>query len=200
MSLERAKQILELEANAIRNIPLDENLERAINLILQCRGKVVTSGMGKAGLIAQKMASTFSSTGTPAVFLHPGEAQHGDLGMLSREDVLIILSNSGRTREAIELVHLTESMLGERLPIIVMTSHPESVLKESADVMLHMGNIEEACPLGMAPTTSTSVMMALGDVLAILVMEKKGFTKEEFSRRHHGGYLGQRSRNEQEEK
>lgn len=200
MSLQRAKEILELEAKAIRNIPLDENLERAVNLILQCRGKVVTSGMGKAGLIAQKMASTFSSTGTPAVFLHPGEAQHGDLGMLSKEDVLIILSNSGRTREAIELVHLTESMLGERLPIIVMTSHPESVLNKAADVMLHMGQFEEACPLGMAPTTSTTVMLALGDVLAILVMEQKGFSKEDFARRHHGGYLGQRSRNEQEEK
>ena len=193
----RAKQVLQLESQALLNIPVDEGMATAVDLIVNCKGKVVTSGMGKAGIIAQKMASTFSSTGTPAVFLHPGEAQHGDLGMLAKDDVLIILSNSGRTREAVELVHLTENMLGHKVPIIVITSHPESALKENADVMLHMGEIEEACPLGMAPTTSTTVMLAIGDVLAVLVMETKGITKADFSKRHHGGYLGQRSRNDE---
>lgn len=193
----RAKQVLQIESQALLNIPVDEGMATAVDLIVNCKGKVVTSGMGKAGIIAQKMASTFSSTGTPAVFLHPGEAQHGDLGMLAKDDVLIILSNSGRTREAVELVHLAESMLGERVPIIVITSHPESALKDSADVTLHMGEIEEACPLGMAPTTSTTVMLAIGDVLAVLVMETKGITKADFSKRHHGGYLGQRSRDDE---
>lgn len=195
--INRAKEILKQESQALLNIPVDEQLEKAVNFILHCKGKVVTSGMGKAGLIAQKMASTFSSTGTPAVFLHPGEAQHGDLGMLSKDDVLIILSNSGKTREAIELVHLAERMLGEKLPIVVITSQTDSPLIQSADVTLHMGNFEEACPLQMAPTTSTTVMLALGDVLAILVMEAKNFTKEEFSKRHHGGYLGQKARGDE---
>lgn len=197
--LARAKQVLELEANAIRNIPLDEGLVTAVNLILQCKGKVVTSGMGKAGIIAQKIAATLSSTGTPAVFLHPGEAQHGDLGMLGIDDVLIVLTNSGRTREIIELVHLAERMLGQRLPIIAITSHPETELKTIVDVLLYMGSFTEACPLQMAPTTSTTVMLALGDVLSVLVMEAKQFTKDDFAKRHHGGYLGQLNRNDEQQ-
>ncbi len=197
--LARAKQVLELEAQAVRNIPLNEGLVNAVELILACKGKVVTSGMGKAGIIAQKIASTLSSTGTPAVFLHPGEAQHGDLGMLGKDDVLLVLTNSGRTREILELVELAERMLGQKLPIIAITSHPESELKQTVDVLLHMGQIEEACPLHMAPTTSTTVMLALGDVLSVLVMETKGFTQEDFAKRHHGGYLGQQTRNKNEE-
>jgi arabinose-5-phosphate isomerase len=193
-TLERARQILLLESEAVKNIPVDESIVRAVDLLLACKGKVVTSGMGKAGLIAQKISSTFSSTGTPSVFLHPGEAQHGDLGMLGKDDVLLVLTNSGRTREIVELVTLAERMLGARLPIIAITSHPESVLKESADVLLYLGSFEEACSLGMAPTTSTTTMLALGDVLCMLVMEEKGITKEDFSRRHHGGYLGEQAR------
>lgn len=192
--LARAQQVLDIEAQAVRNIPLDAGLVKAVQLILNCKGKVVTSGMGKAGLIAQKIASTMSSTGTSAVFLHPGEAQHGDLGMLGKDDVLIVLTNSGRTREIVELVDLAEHMLGHKLPIIAITSHPESELKQTVDVLLYMGQFEEACPLHMAPTTSTTVMLALGDVLSILVMEAKGFTKADFAKRHHGGYLGQRTR------
>lgn len=193
--LNRAREILELESRAVSSIPLNEGLDKAVEIILNCTGKVVTSGMGKAGLIAQKVASTFSSTGTPAVFLHPGEAQHGDLGMLQEHDVLILFSNSGQTREAIELVELAERMLGERLPIIVITSKQGSALTQSADVVLYMGEFEEAGTLKMAPTTSTTVMLALGDVLAILVKEDKGFGIEDFAKRHHGGYLGQKSRN-----
>lgn len=192
--LARAQQVLDIEAQAVRNIPLDAGLVKAVQLILNCKGKVVTSGMGKAGLIAQKIASTMSSTGTSAVFLHPGEAQHGDLGMLGKDDVLIVLTNSGRTREIVELVDLAEHMLGHKLPIIAITSHPESELKQTVDVLLYMGQFEEACPLHMAPTTSTTVMLALGDVLSVLVMEAKGFTKADFAKRHHGGYLGQRTR------
>lgn len=192
--LARAQQVLDIEAQAVRNVPLDARLVKAVQLILNCKGKVVTSGMGKAGLIAQKIASTMSSTGTSAVFLHPGEAQHGDLGMLGKDDVLIVLTNSGRTREIVELVDLAEHMLGHKLPIIAITSHPESELKQTVDVLLYMGQFEEACPLHMAPTTSTTVMLALGDVLSILVMEAKGFTKADFAKRHHGGYLGQRTR------
>ena len=196
--LARAKQVLEAEAQAVRSIPLDEGLVKAVELILQCKGKVVTSGMGKAGIIAQKIAATMSSTGTPAVFLHPGDAQHGDLGMLGKDDVLIVLTNSGRTREILELVQLAERMLGHRLPIVAITSHPESVLKKEVDVLLHMGEFEEACPLQMAPTTSTTVMLALGDVLSVLVMEAKQFTKDDFAKRHHGGYLGQLTRNNEQ--
>ena len=186
----RAHQILEQESNAVKNIPIDGSIIRAVNLILKCNGKVVTSGMGKAGIIAQKVSATFSSTGTPSVFLHPGEAQHGDLGMLSKEDVLVLFTNSGRTREIIELVDLSHKMLGQKLPIIAITSHPKSVLKGTADVLLHLGKFEEACSLKMAPTTSTTAMLALGDVLCMLVMEEKGITKEDFSKRHHSGYLG----------
>ena len=142
--LARAQQVLDIEAQAVRNIPLDAGLVKAVQLILNCKGKVVTSGMGKAGLIAQKIASTMSSTGTSAVFLHPGEAQHGDLGMLGKDDVLIVLTNSGRTREIVELVDLAEHMLGHKLPIIAITSHPESELKQTVDVLLYMGQFEEA--------------------------------------------------------
>ena len=192
--LNRARQVLEQEAQAVRGIPLDESIVYAVDLIMACKGKVVTSGMGKAGIIAQKVSSTFSSTGTPSIFLHPGEAQHGDLGMLGKEDVLIVFSNSGKTREIIELVDLSHRMLGHKLPIVAITSHPESALKDKADVMLHLGKFEEACPLKMAPTTSTTTMLAVGDVLCILVREEEGITKDDFARRHHGGYLGERSK------
>lgn len=193
--LERAKQILEMESQAVKNIPLDEHLLKAVDLILACKGKVVTSGMGKAGIIAQKVSSTFSSTGTPSVFLHPGEAQHGDLGMLGSHDVLLVFSNSGKTREIIELVDLSHRMLGHKIPIIAITSHPDTVLKEKVDEVLFLGKFEEACSLRLAPTTSTTAMLALGDVLCMLVMEQKGITKEDFAKRHHGGYLGEQSRN-----
>ena len=190
----RAKEILTLESEAIKNIPIDESLVEAVDLIVACKGKVITSGMGKAGIIAKKVSSTFSSTGTPSIYLHPGEAQHGDLGMVSKEDILIVFSNSGRTREVLELVELTNRMLGDSLPVITITSHPESELKRSSVVLLNIGNVEEACALGMAPTTSTTAMMALGDVLCVLTMEKIKFTMEEYSKRHHGGYLGEKAR------
>jgi len=194
--LKRAKEILELESAAIRNIPLDKSLVKAVDLILKCKGKVITSGMGKAGIIAKKISSTFSSTGTPSVFLHPGEAQHGDLGMLGKDDLLIVFSNSGKTREILELVELSKKMLGKKLLVITITSHPEGDLKNNSAVILNLGKIKEACPLGMAPTSSTTAMLALGDVLCLLVMEEIKFTQQEYAKRHHGGYLGKKSRKE----
>lgn len=188
--IERAKEILILESNAIANIPLNEELAKAINIIHHCKGKLITSGMGKAGIIAQKVSSTFSSTGTPAVYLHPGEAQHGDLGMLSPQDVLLVFSNSGKTREVLELVSLSHKLFQQKILVISITANINSELALMSDVALSIGNVEEACSLGMAPTTSTTAMLALGDVLSILVMEEKQFTKEEFLKRHHGGYLG----------
>ena len=190
----RAKEILLLESEAVKNIPLDGSLLKTIDLITKCKGKIVTSGMGKAGVIAKKISSTFSSTGTPSIYLHPGEAQHGDLGMLSSKDLLLVLSNSGRTREAIEMVQLANRLNGNSLKVITMTSHPESELAKSSDVILNIGSIKEACSLGMAPTTSTTAMLALGDVLCVLVMEQIKFTMQDFAKRHHGGYLGEESK------
>lgn len=191
--LKRAREILTIESEAIRNIPLDASLLKAVELVVNCKGKVVTSGMGKAGIIAKKISSTFSSTGTPSVYLHPGEAQHGDLGMLGKNDLLLVFSNSGKTREAIEMVELAKK-LNKKLPVITVTAHGDSDLAEMATVVLSIGNVKEVCSLGMAPTTSTTAMLALGDVLCVLVMEEINFTMEEFSKRHHGGYLGAQSK------
>jgi len=188
--IHRAKEILTLESEAIRNIPLDHNLLKAVDLIVACKGKVVVSGMGKAGIIAKKISSTLSSTGTPSLFLHPGEAQHGDLGMLSKEDILLVFSNSGKTRELVELVDLSNRLFNDKVYVIAITANVESDLAKLSDAILSIGNVEEACSLGMAPTTSTTAMLALGDVLCMLVMEEIQFTKEEFFKRHHGGYLG----------
>lgn len=188
--IHRAKEILTLESEAIRNIPLDNNLLKAIDLIVACKGKVVASGMGKAGIIARKISSTLSSTGTPSLFLHPGEAQHGDLGMLSKEDILLVLSNSGKTRELVEFVDLSNRLFNDKVLVIAITANAESDLAKLSDAVLCIGNVTEACSLGMAPTTSTTAMLALGDVLCMLVMEEIQFTKDEFLKRHHGGYLG----------
>ncbi len=191
--IKRAREILALESEAIKNIPLDASLLKAVKLIVACKGKIITSGMGKAGIIAKKISSTFSSTGTPSVYLHPGEAQHGDLGMLGKNDLLLVFSNSGKTREVIEMVTLARR-LNKKLPVITVTGHTDSELAQAATVVLSIGKITEACSLGMAPTTSTTTMLALGDVLCVLVMEEINFTMEEFSKRHHGGYLGVESK------
>jgi arabinose-5-phosphate isomerase len=188
--LKRARAILLAESEAVRNIPVDENLLKATEAVINCRGKVISSGMGKAGIIARKVASTFSSTGTPSVFLHPGEAQHGDLGLIHKDDILLVFSNSGKTREIIELVKLTNRLHGKSVRVISITSHPESELRNLSDIILSIGEVEEVCSLGMAPTSSTTAMLALGDVLCMLVMEEINFTKEDFMKRHHGGYLG----------
>lgn len=193
----KVTEILQHEAKAILSIPVADSFDSAVELIHQrvhqSGGKLVSSGMGKAGEIAQNISTTFSSTGTPAVFLHPAEAQHGDLGVIQPNDVLLLISNSGKTREIIELVDLALN-LHEQLPIIVITSKPESRLGRSADVCIDTGDPKEVCPLGLSPTTSTTVMTVIGDALIVLMMNRIGFTSEEYAKRHHGGYLGTKSR------
>mgnify|MGYP001821152940 CR=1 FL=1 len=197
MAIETVKAILQHEAEAVLNIPATDHFDRAVRLIHQQvhekGGKLVTSGMGKAGEIAQNISTTFSSTGTPAIFLHPSEAQHGDLGVLQPNDVMLLISNSGKTREILELVHLAERLYQE-LPLIVITGKADSELAGLADVYLPTGDPREVCPLGLSPTTSTTVMTVIGDILIVLMMEKIGFTNEQYARRHHGGYLGNKSR------
>ncbi|HNY14313.1 MAG TPA: SIS domain-containing protein [Bacteroidales bacterium] len=194
---ERIKRILEAEAEAINNIPVTGYFEKAVEIIHEHvhnrKGKLVTSGMGKAGEIANNIATTFSSTGTPAVFLHPSEAQHGDLGILQENDVLLVVSNSGKTREIIELTDLKDSLYPS-VPVIVITGNSESQLAKKSDCYILTGNPPEVCPLGLTPTTSTTIFTVLGDVLVVLMMEKIGFTAADYAKRHHGGYLGAKSR------
>lgn len=188
--IQRAKSILAIESQAIKNIPIDENFPKAVQYVLACEGKVVCSGIGKAGIIAQKISATLSSTGTPSVFLHPGEAQHGDLGMLSPNDLLLVFSNSGKTRELIELIELSKALYSDSVKVITISGDSNAPLALQSHIVLSIGKIEEACSLGMAPTTSTTAMLALGDALCMVVMEEKKFTKTDFLKRHHGGYLG----------
>jgi len=195
--LEDIKQVLLQEAEAIKNIPVTDSFEKAVNIIEervhQLKGKLVVSGMGKAGQIALNIATTFSSTGTPAVFLHPSDAQHGDLGVVQPNDVLLLISNSGKTREIIELVDLAENLY-QGLPLIVITSDKESQLAKLADVCIETGNPKEVCILGLTPSTSTTVMTVIGDVLVVMMMKRINFSNEEYAKRHHGGYLGDKSR------
>ncbi len=192
------QKLLKHEADAILNIPASDNLYKATDLINryvhELKGKIICSGMGKAGQIALNMATTFSSTGTPAVFLHPSDAQHGDLGIIQKNDLLLLISNSGKTREIVELVSLAENLNGV-LPLIVISGSSDSELASKADVLLLTGNPEEVCPLKLTPTTSTTIMTVLGDILVVLQMNKIGFSAEDYSKRHHGGYLGHKSRN-----
>lgn len=196
--IESIKDIVKREAQAIMNIPVGDEYEKAVELIVNqvhvLKGKLITSGMGKAGQIAMNMATTFSSTGTPSIFLHPSEAQHGDLGILQKNDLFLLVSNSGKTREILELADLSRR-LDPTLKFIVLTGNTDSPLARVADVVLATGNPEEVCALGLAPTTSTTVMNVIGDALVVETMKKIGFTVEDYNKRHHGGYLGQRSRN-----
>lgn len=191
------QQLLEQEAQAVLNIPVTDAYEKAVALIVEQvhvrKGKLVTSGMGKAGQIAMNIATTFCSTGIPAVFLHPSEAQHGDLGILQENDLLLFISNSGKTREIVELTRLAHH-LNPDLKYIVITGNPESPLALESDVCLCTGHPQEVCLIGMTPTTSTTVMTVIGDILVVKTMEKTGFTIADYSKRHHGGYLGEKSR------
>ena len=190
-------EILTREIQALQAIPETNDYEAAIQLILdrvhRQGGRLITSGMGKAGQIAHNIATTFSSTGTPAYFLHPSEAQHGDLGMVCEGDLMLLISNSGKTREVLELIDLTRRMYPE-FPFILITGNVQCPLAELVDVCLSTGNPAEVCPLGMTPTTSTTVMTVLGDLLVVSVMQRIGFSLEQYSLRHHGGYLGDKSR------
>ena len=190
-------ELLRKEAQAVLNIPVTDAFEEAVNLIVeqvhQKKGKLVTSGMGKAGQIAMNIATTFCSTGIPAVFLHPSEAQHGDLGVVQENDVMLLISNSGKTNEIVALTKLAH-VLNPNLKYIVITGNPDSPLAKEADICLATGNPGEVCLLGMTPTTSTTAMTVIGDILVVETMRKTQFTIEEYSKRHHGGYLGERSR------
>ena len=194
---ERIRKIFKAEAAAIENIPVTGYFEKAIDIIHRQvhlkKGKLVTSGMGKAGEIANNIATTFSSTGTPSVFLHPSEAQHGDLGILQENDVLLAVSNSGKTTEIVQLIDLKDNLFPS-VPVIVITSNPESQLAQKADCYILTGAPAEVCPLGLTPTTSTTIITVIGDALVVLMMEKIGFTAADYAKRHHGGYLGTKSR------
>jgi arabinose-5-phosphate isomerase len=194
---EKIRQIFESEASAIKKIPVTKNFSKAIDIIHlhvhQKNGKLVTSGMGKAGQIAHNIATTFSSTGTPSVFLHPSEAQHGDLGIFQENDVLLAVSNSGKTREIIELIDLKDNLF-PAVPVIVITSNPDSPLALKSDCFILTGAPAEVCPLGLTPTTSTTVFTVIGDALVVLMMEKISFKPGDYAKRHHGGYLGVKSR------
>jgi arabinose-5-phosphate isomerase len=194
---DRIREIFNNEATAIQNIPVTAGFGEAIEIIYKHvhgkKGKLVLSGMGKAGQIAHNIATTFSSTGTPAAYLHPSEAQHGDLGILQEDDVLMAISNSGKTREIIELIDLKNNLYPD-IPVIVITGNEDSPLAKKADCHILTGAPAEVCPLGLTPTTSTTVMTVIGDTLVVLMMEKIGFNATDYSKRHHGGYLGAVSR------
>ncbi len=193
----KIEDLLRQESEAIKSIPVTDAYHKATELINKIvhkeKGKIICSGMGKAGQIALNMATTFSSTGTPAVFIHPSDAQHGDLGVIRENDLLLLISNSGKTREILELVDLVENMNG-LLPLIVISGNTVSELADKADVLINTGNPKEVCPLNLTPTTSTTCMTVIGDILVVLQMEMIGFTAWDYARRHHGGYLGQKSR------
>ncbi|MFN8062535.1 MAG: KpsF/GutQ family sugar-phosphate isomerase [Vicinamibacterales bacterium] len=190
-SHELARRVLETEAEAIRALVrrIDGRFERAVELLLECRGRVILTGMGKSGLIARKVAATFSSTGTPAFFLHPAEAIHGDLGVIQSDDVVVALSYSGETGEVLRLLE-TIRRLGTRL--IAFTGRPDSTLGSVADATLDCHVDEEACPMNLAPTASTTAALAMGDALAMTLSVRKGFREEDFANLHPGGKLGKK--------
>ncbi|MCJ7838054.1 MAG: KpsF/GutQ family sugar-phosphate isomerase, partial [Burkholderiales bacterium] len=190
-ALELAKQVLAIEAEAIQSLSarLGQSFLDAVALLLNCKGRVVVSGIGKSGQIARKIASTMASTGTPAYFVHPAEASHGDIGMIARDDVLIALSNSGESAELLTILPLLKRQ-GARL--IAITGDANSALAREADVHLDAHVDKEACPLNLAPTASTTAALALGDALAVALLDAKGFGAEDFARSHPGGALGRR--------
>ena len=194
---EEIKEILAKEADAIRSIPLNDDYDKVVELIYNKvhvhGGKIIASGMGKAGHVANHMATALSSTGTPALFLHPSEAQHGDLGVIRENDVLLVLSNSGKTTEILELVELAHALY-TGIPVVIITGNPDGPLALQSNMVLYTGNPAEVCPLGLTPTTSATVMAVIGDVLVVLLMKRIGFTSSDYAKRHHGGYLGQKSR------
>jgi arabinose-5-phosphate isomerase len=184
-----ARRVFDLESQAIRDLEhiLDERFTRALDLLTRIKGRVVVSGMGKSGHVANKIAATLASTGTPAFFVHPAEASHGDLGMITEDDAVIAISNSGETHELSDIVAHAKRF---RIPLIGITGRARSSLAENADVALVLPPAQEACPIGLAPTTSTTMTLALGDAIAIALMERRGFTADDFQMRHPGGQLG----------
>ena len=189
---ERIESVLKAEANAINSIEVTEEFVKAVSVMQGCTGKIITTGIGKAGHIANKFAATLCSTASQAQFLHPAEAAHGDLGAVSPGDILIAFSTSGKSREVIEILELSRHLGIET--VIGITSHPDSELRKYSDVVIDMGEIEEACPLGLTPTSSMAVMLAISDALALTLMEQNKVSREDYGLRHHGGYLGRAAR------
>ena len=193
MSLDTARKVLEIEADAVRRMAerVDARIEKAVQYLYTCRGRVVVTGMGKSGLVAKKISATLSSTGTPSFFLHPAEAIHGDLGNLVRGDVLIALSYSGET---VEILRLLDTVKRLGVPLISLTGNLDSNLSKASDVTIDVGIPQEACPLGLAPTASTTVQLAMGDALAMELLSLRGFGEEDFAQLHPGGNLAVRLR------
>ena len=189
---QRMQAVLTAEAQAIAAIEITDEFERAVTVMQNCQGKIITTGIGKAGYIAKKFAATLCSTATPADFIHPAEAAHGDLGLVGPRDVMLAFSTSGKSGEVIEILELSRHHGVET--IIGVTSHPESDLRDLSDFVLDMGVIEEPCPLGLTPSASMAVMSAITDAIALSLLEQKGVTKEDYGLRHHGGYLGRAAR------
>lgn len=193
-AIDAGRRVIETEAEGLRSLrdTIDNNFSMAvaiINSMKQTRhGRLIVAGIGKSGHVARKLAATLASTGTPSYFVHPGEASHGDLGMVTEHDVVLLLSNSGENAELSDLIHYTRRFA---IPLIAMTSKPDSTLATHADIKLILPRVPEACPNGMAPTTSTTMMLALGDALAVALLERMGLTKEQFRVFHPGGKLGQ---------
>jgi arabinose-5-phosphate isomerase len=189
--LAAGRRVLEIEARAVEALidRLDDRFTKAVDALVRCKGKVVVSGMGKSGLIGQKIAATLASTGTSSFFLHPADGVHGDLGMLARRDVLVAISNSGETQELLQLLPFVKRL---GIPVITFTGRTNSTLAKNSDVVLDVSIAEEACPMGLAPTASTTATLALGDALAVALLQKREFKEEDFARFHPGGTLGRR--------
>jgi len=195
--IEFARDVLETESGAIRAVQdrLDEAFEQSVEAILSADGRLVVTGIGKTGLIGEKLSATFASTGTPSIFLHPAEASHGDLGRVTSGDLVLMLSNSGETRE---LIRLIEPLRRTGCDLIAITSDRSTTLGEHADYTIEIGDMEEACPMGLAPSTSTTAMLAVGDALGLTVLENRDFSREEYARFHPGGTLGRKLMNVRE--
>ena len=193
---ERMQSVLKAEAEAISAININDDYVSAVEVMMSCKGKILTTGIGKAGHIAKKFAATLCSTATPADFLHPAEAAHGDLGLVGANDVMSAVSTSGKSREVLEILEMSRHLGVDK--IIGVTSHLDSELRQHSDLILDMGTIVEPCPLGLTPSASMAVMLAISDALALSLLEQKGVTREDYGLRHHGGYLGRAARADNE--
>jgi len=193
---ERMQSVLKAEAEAISAININDDYVSAVEVMMSCKGKILTTGIGKAGHIAKKFAATLCSTATPADFIHPAEAAHGDLGLVGANDVMIAFSTSGKSREVLEILEMSRHLGVDK--IIGVTSHLDSELRQPSDLILDMGTIVEPCPLGLTPSASMAVMLAISDALALSLLEQKGVTREDYGLRHHGGYLGRAARADNE--
>ncbi len=189
--IKEGKRVIQEEIEEVKKLidRVDENFVKAVRILSECKGKVVFTGMGKSGIIAKKIASTMASTGTPAFFLHPAEGIHGDLGMLTKNDVVVAVSNSGNTREVLDIIPVVKRL---GLKLIAMTGNPNSELAKKSDVVINVGVDREACPLGLAPTSSTTATLVMGDALCMALLKVKGFKKEDFAMVHPGGSLGKK--------